>query len=95
MITLKCKSCGYVSDVDMRHKLTTFIIKNPPENKMSKEEKKCGGDAWAWAWDVCMAVLVGEYTAFICGKRFDLRKNGFPVGMAGYGNVFFTDTAIR
>ncbi len=39
-IHLKCKACGYVSDVDMRHKLNTFILKNPPENKMSKEEKK-------------------------------------------------------
>jgi translation initiation factor 5 len=39
-ILLKCKACGFVSDVDMRHKLNTFILKNPPENKMSKEEKK-------------------------------------------------------
>jgi len=39
-IYLKCKACGYVSDVDMRHKVNTFILKNPPENKMSKEEKK-------------------------------------------------------
>mmetsp|Transcript_23277 Transcript_23277/g.59488 ORF Transcript_23277/g.59488 Transcript_23277/m.59488 type:complete len:461 (-) Transcript_23277:425-1807(-) len=37
---LKCKACGFVSDVDPRHKLNTFILKNPPENKMSKEEKK-------------------------------------------------------
>ena len=34
------QACGYVSDVDPRHKLNTFILKNPPENKMSKEEKK-------------------------------------------------------
>ncbi len=39
-ILLKCKACGHISDVDMRHKLNTFILKNPPENKMSKEEKK-------------------------------------------------------
>ena len=25
-IHLKCKACGHVSDVDMRHKLCTFII---------------------------------------------------------------------
>jgi len=30
-----------VSDVDMRHKLNTFIVKNPPENKLSKEERRC------------------------------------------------------
>ena len=24
----------------MRHKLNTFILKNPPENKLSKEEKR-------------------------------------------------------
>lgn len=33
LITLKCAACGFVSDVDMRDKLTTFILKNPPEQK--------------------------------------------------------------
>ena len=42
-ITLKCKACGAVSEVDPRHKLNGFILKNPPENKMSKEEKRQGG----------------------------------------------------
>ena len=32
-IHLKCKACGAVSDVDMRHKLCTYICKNPPEIK--------------------------------------------------------------
>ncbi|XP_057974988.1 eukaryotic translation initiation factor 5-like [Malania oleifera] len=40
MITLKCAACGYVSDVDMRDKLTTFIIKNPPEQKKGSKDKK-------------------------------------------------------
>ena len=40
-ISLKCKACGEVSDVDMRHKLNTYILKNPPEEKVSKAEKKC------------------------------------------------------
>ena len=40
-IFLKCKACGFTSDVDMRHKLNTFILKNPPEEKLSKAEKKC------------------------------------------------------
>ncbi|KAF5740273.1 Translation initiation factor IF2/IF5 isoform 1 [Tripterygium wilfordii] len=39
MITLKCAACGFVSDVDMRDKLTTFILKNPPEQKKSKGKK--------------------------------------------------------
>ncbi|KAK7340915.1 hypothetical protein VNO77_21633 [Canavalia gladiata] len=40
MIQLKCAACGFVSDVDMRDKLTTFIVKNPPEVKKGSKEKK-------------------------------------------------------
>uniref|UniRef100_A0A2P2LXL4 Eukaryotic translation initiation factor n=1 Tax=Rhizophora mucronata TaxID=61149 RepID=A0A2P2LXL4_RHIMU len=40
MITLKCAACGFVSDVDMRDKLTTFITKNPPEQKKGSKDKK-------------------------------------------------------
>ncbi|KAF7822288.1 eukaryotic translation initiation factor 5-like [Senna tora] len=40
MIQLKCAACGFVSDVDMRDKLTTFIIKNPPEPKKGSKDKK-------------------------------------------------------
>eukprot|EP00241_Pyramimonas_parkeae_P001466 CAMPEP_0114272288 /NCGR_PEP_ID=MMETSP0058-20121206/28370_1 /TAXON_ID=36894 /ORGANISM="Pyramimonas parkeae, CCMP726" /LENGTH=478 /DNA_ID=CAMNT_0001391439 /DNA_START=247 /DNA_END=1683 /DNA_ORIENTATION=+ len=40
-INLQCKACGNISNVDMRHKLTTFILKNPPEKKKgsSKADK--------------------------------------------------------
>ena len=38
-ITLTCKACGHVSEVDPRHKLNTFIIKNPPKAKASNSEK--------------------------------------------------------
>ncbi|ORX98981.1 translation initiation factor [Basidiobolus meristosporus CBS 931.73] len=31
-----CKACGQRTDVDMRHKLTTYILKNPPETKGKK-----------------------------------------------------------
>nr|CAN64883.1 hypothetical protein VITISV_030619 [Vitis vinifera] len=40
MIQLKCAACGFVSDVDMRDKLTTFILKNPPEQKKGSKDKK-------------------------------------------------------
>ncbi|XP_020592283.1 eukaryotic translation initiation factor 5-like [Phalaenopsis equestris] len=40
MITMKCAACGYISDVDMRDKLTTFILKNPPEQKKGSKDKK-------------------------------------------------------
>lgn len=38
MITRDCKACGARSDVDMRHKLTTFIVKNPPPKKKKGEK---------------------------------------------------------
>ena len=40
MIQLKCAACGFMSDVDMRDKLTTFILKNPPEQKKGSKDKK-------------------------------------------------------
>jgi translation initiation factor 5 len=44
MILRDCKACGARSDVDMRHKLTTFITKNPPPKK-KKGEKGAGKSA--------------------------------------------------
>ncbi|KAL6504914.1 hypothetical protein OROHE_023672 [Orobanche hederae] len=40
MINLKCAACGFISEVDMRDKLTTFIIKNPPVSKKGSKDKK-------------------------------------------------------
>ena len=40
MLQLKCAACGFMSDVDMRDKLTTFILKNPPEQKKGSKDKK-------------------------------------------------------
>lgn len=37
-----CKACGQRSGVDMRHKLTTFIVKNPPKTK--KKSRKGAGE---------------------------------------------------
>ncbi|OMO55587.1 Translation initiation factor IF2/IF5 [Corchorus capsularis] len=40
VIQLQCAACGFVSDVDMRDKLTSFILKNPPEQKKGSKDKK-------------------------------------------------------
>ena len=31
-----CKACGKISMIDPKHKLYSFIVKNPPDNKKGK-----------------------------------------------------------
>ncbi|KIP04057.1 hypothetical protein PHLGIDRAFT_31538 [Phlebiopsis gigantea 11061_1 CR5-6] len=38
-IVRDCKACGERTGVDMRHKLTTFIVKNPPKNPRKSKKK--------------------------------------------------------
>jgi len=46
LIELKCKACGGRTPVDMRHKLCTFILKNPPpeEKRIKRSTRKEEGD---------------------------------------------------
>jgi len=37
MITASCKACGHSFTLDMRHKLTTYIVKNPPEQSLNEQ----------------------------------------------------------
>jgi len=37
MIGASCKACGHIFTLDMRHKLTTFIVKNPPEKDIDAQ----------------------------------------------------------
>ena len=44
MIVRDCKACGERTGVDMRHRLSTYILKNPPQRKNKKNK---GGHAEA------------------------------------------------
>lgn len=37
LIGASCKACGHIFTIDMRHKLTAFILKHPPEKDMESQ----------------------------------------------------------
>ncbi|CAK9294132.1 unnamed protein product [Gordionus sp. m RMFG-2023] len=39
-ITISCKACGYVGNIDPNHKLSAFILKNPIEDVSQEDGKK-------------------------------------------------------
>lgn len=55
-----CKACGERRSVDMRHKLITYIIKNPPKSKKVKGLKGVPGADAAQAADVQDGDVEGE-----------------------------------
>ncbi|MCO5587751.1 hypothetical protein L7F22_041703 [Adiantum nelumboides] len=56
-ITLKCAACGFISNVDMRDKLTTFILKNPPAQKSKKKALRKAEDERLKAGDTVDAEM--------------------------------------
>jgi translation initiation factor 5 len=59
MIVRDCKACGERTGVDMRHRLSTYIIKNPPQRK-GKKSKGGHAEAPSPSGEVNGAIRAGE-----------------------------------
>jgi translation initiation factor 5 len=59
MVVRDCKACGECTSVDMRHRLSTYILKNPPKKK-SKKNKGGHAEAPSPSNEVNGGVAAGE-----------------------------------
>ncbi|KIM84359.1 hypothetical protein PILCRDRAFT_68048 [Piloderma croceum F 1598] len=73
IIVRDCKACGKRTDVDMRHKLTTFIVKNPPAK--TKKGAKKGKGAHADAGEGRGTESDDELTKKIKAEAADLNED--------------------
>jgi len=75
MIGASCKACGHIFTLDMRHKLTTFIVKNPPEKDIDSqgssqtEKKDENNEDDDWGDDADDGVWISDTSAEAIAKR--------------------------
>jgi translation initiation factor 5 len=72
MIVRDCKACGERTGVDMRHRLSTYIIKNPP--KKNKTRKGGHAEAPSPSGEVNGAVGAGENDEAEAGDEDEMTK---------------------
>ena len=73
MIVRDCKACGERTSVDMRHRLSTYIIKNPPKKK-SKKNKGGHAEAPSPSNEVNGAVVPGENGEAEAGSEDEMTR---------------------
>ena len=89
MIRRDCKACGALTDVDMRHKLTTFITNHPPPKKKkgvkgagkaAGQSVDDGGDGGDGGSDDEMTAKIASEAATIPTAEQRARENGGDEG---------------
>ena len=68
MISGKCKACGHRFQVDPKHKLSTFIQKNPPPHEENGRTVETAVEARAGFLDrPVFVVLIASVAAVVVG----------------------------